>query len=139
MSASPSNSQRESDDQPGNDFEKLSKADLIRLIKTKEVERIQIRKELEKRSFDPSVFLNTKLRDYFWDKAHLNEKHSEDRAMLMSKLQDTTIRHQKESGHLDVQIKAATSELESFSDARAENDHIRKKIAELEATLKQKK
>jgi hypothetical protein len=110
------------------DYDKLSKQDLIRLIKTKDVELLHLRKSLEKQSFDPSVFLNTKIRDIFWDKVKNCESFSSEKYELMSKFQTETQRNFQTIGEKDSKIATLLRTVEGNEELMKKNELLEKKI-----------
>ena len=104
------------------DYDKLSKQDLIRMVKTKDVELNHLRKSLEKQSFDPSIFLNTKIRDLFWDKVRTSEHFSAERMELMSKMQTEVQKSLKTIGEREKEILALEEERSRYSDLKSLND-----------------
>ena len=120
----------------GSDYDKLSKQDLIRLIKTKDVELNHLRKSLEKQSFDPSIFLNTKIRDLFWDKIRTSEDFSAEKMDLMSKMQTEAEKKIKIIGEKEKEITNLEEEKNRLSDLKSVNDQLQGKVQELENDLK---
>lgn len=121
------------------DYDKLSKQDLIRMIKTKDVELNHLRKSMEKQSFDPSIFLNTKIRDLFWDKVRTSEHFSAERMELMSKMQTEVQKSLKIIGEKEKEIVALEEERNRFSDLKNANDQLQGKIQELENDLRSRR
>lgn len=118
------------------DYDKLSKQDLIRLIKTKDVELAHLRKSLDKQAFDPSIFLNSKIRDLFWDKIKSAEVFSSEKYDKISKFQAEIQRNLHTIGERDNKIKMLEDELLDISLLKEENSKMKGKIQELEQDLK---
>ena len=136
MSGSPTNSQRESDDQPGNDFEKLSKADLIRLIKTKEIEVAQLDKALKNLSFDPSIFIAPKVREPFWDRMRVCQEFIGEKRGLETDIQKGVDRFELTKKDKQDKLRQLQKDLTVMKEARADNEALQAKQTDLEEEIR---
>ena len=121
------------------DYDKLSKQDLIRLIKTRDVELHHNRKTLEKNAFDPSIFLNTKIRDLFWDKIRNCEQFTAEKFDMTSKFQTEAEKNAKIIAEKNKMIFMLQKENEDNFNFKEKNDELVGKITNLEEELKEKK
>lgn len=120
------------------DYDNLSKQDLIRQIKTRDVELNHMRKTHEKNAFDPSIFLNSRIRDIFWDKVKNCEQYSAEKFEMKSKYQSEAEKHIQLLAEKNQMLTQLQKEAETFTDYRNENANLQMKIMQLEKELRDK-
>src|SRR3990167_8544121 len=113
------------------DFEKLSKADLIRLIKTKEIEVAQLDKALKNLSFDPSIFIAPKVREAFWDRMRICQEFPWEKRGLEQDIQKGVDRFELTRKDKQDKLKQLQRDLAVVKEARTDNETLKARQTDL--------
>ena len=69
---------------PASNYDQLSKADLIKLLRNKDIEINDIKNVQMRDAFNHTTFLQNFMRDEYWEKIRVSEGFSSDRYEMMS-------------------------------------------------------
>ena len=96
-------------------YEQMTKADLIKLLKNRDIEANQLRESQMRDAFNPAAFLQEYMREEFWDKIRVSENFSSDRYEMMSQFQTQAQKQQKQVQEKEQRINQLLKELEEVN------------------------
>lgn len=87
-----------------NNYQELSKTDLVKLLKNRDIELTQLKQSQIRDAFSPAAFLQDYMREEFWDKIRVSESFSSDRYEMMSQFQSQAQKQQRSIQEKDQKI-----------------------------------
>lgn len=115
----------------------LDREGLLALVRAQGVELEHVRTALVKSAFDPSVFMNSGVRDVFWNRVNTCEGYSHDKYTILQKIQEDGQRQILAIGERDQRIEELGREVEGLREARDRAEKRAERVEILEQKVKE--